>query len=148
MRSPMLKPFSMTPYCCSRTALGRALSRLRPGAERYDCGSDLGRAETAFEPFQAVVDQETDPIAAPETGGAQGRGDPPGGIGEITVGRPPLTADHRNPLGKALGLLVQQPVKRPAVRRPHINRRLDPGGRSATNRVPCRRWRFCSTSCG
>ena len=124
------------------------LRRFRPGAEWHDCRADRGGAETAFEPFQSVLDQDADAIAAAETGGAQGRPDPPGSLGEIAIARVTLAADHRRPFGKPRGLLADKLVERAALRRLHVSGRLDRVRQSAANRARCRRSISCSTSCG
>jgi hypothetical protein len=115
----------------------------RPGAEWHDNHAERRRAETGFEPFQAVVDQQADALAAAKPGGAQCRGDPAGRGGEIAIGRGPL-------------------VKRAVVGRRHLKPEklyrkralasgsdlLDQRGRLATSCEPCLPCRSCSTSSG
>ena len=61
------------------------LGRFRPGAERHRHGAERGGAETGFEPFQPIIDEDADPLAAADAVRLERGRDAAGAVGEVAI---------------------------------------------------------------
>jgi len=73
-----------------------------------------------LEPLQPVVDENSDPLAAPDAVGPERSCNPASAVGEITVAGRPFAADYGGAAREALGLLAKKLEQRAAIRGLHV----------------------------